>query len=233
MSKKTSKTPELSTLSKKVDDFLDIIKALESRIENLEKENKEQAVKIKELEKKGESSAANKEDLWSNVVSRKKSEVRLNMLNVVSDENKERSKKEKNIIVFGLRESTKGTIAEKKEDDAKEINQILEVLALQDVEVDGVFRLNARDKEKPKPLVMVLKNKETRNRFLQAAKKLKNSNDHKTVFLSPDLTESQRLKYKELVKIRDSKNEKLSGEDKEKKIWCIRDNEVVLLKKKM
>ena len=49
------------------------------------------------------------------------------------------------------------------------------------------------------------------------------------VFLCPDLTESQRLKYKELVNLRDEKNGKLVNEDKDQKIWCIRDNKVVLL----
>ena len=79
---------------------------------------------------------------------------------------------------------------------------------------------------------MVLKDKETRNKFLQAAKQLRTSNDYKTVYLCPDLTEAQRLKFRELVKIRDAKNEKLKDDEKEKKIWCIRDNEVVLLNKR-
>ena len=79
---------------------------------------------------------------------------------------------------------------------------------------------------------MILKDQEARNRFLQAAKKLKDSTDHKMVFLCPDLTEKQRLYYKELVKLRDEKIGKLVDEDKYQKIWCILDNEVVLLNKR-
>ena len=79
---------------------------------------------------------------------------------------------------------------------------------------------------------MVLKDREARNKFLQAAKRLRDSNEFKSVFLGPDLTEAQRLKHKELVKIRDKKNEKMSNEEKDKKIWCIRDNEVVQLNKR-
>ena len=156
----------------------------------------------------------------------------MNMINVVADENKERNKKEKNIIVFGLEESKKDSITEKKEEDMNQVNKICEILSLQNADVEGVFRLNAKDKEKPKPLVMVLKNKEARNKFLFAAKNLKSSSEHKSVFLCPDLTEAQRLKYKQLVKIRNEKNDKLRGEDKNNKIWCIRDNNVVLLNKK-
>ncbi len=102
----------------------------------------------------------------------------------MADEGKERSKKEKNIIVFGLKESTKGTISEKKSDDMEEINRMLQVLALQNENIEGNFRLNAKDTSKP--LIIVLKDKETRNKFLQAAKKLKASDEHRDVFLGPD-----------------------------------------------
>jgi len=145
----------------------------------------------------------------------------------MADESKERYKKEKNVIIFGLKESAKESITDKKSDDAQEINKILEVLSLKNEKVEGNFRLKVRDTTKPKPLVLVLKDRETRNKFLQAARKLKNSEDHKSVFLGPDLTEAQRLQYRELVKIRDEKNEKMSSDMKARKIWCIRDNLVV------
>jgi len=199
--------------------LIEMIAAFEKRIEALENQNK--------------TPAANQEFPWLTAAKGgKKSEVRLNLLNVVSDENKERNKKEKNIVVFGLKNSTKESITEKKADDVDQINQMLEVLSITNVPVEGAFRINAKDKEKPRPLVVVLKDKEARNKILQAAKKLKEVEEYKSVFLCPDLTEAQRLKYKELVKIRDDKNSKMSVEDKEKKIWCIRDNLVVLLNKR-
>ena len=46
-----------------------------------------------------------------------------------------------------------------------------------------------------------------------------------------DLTDAQRLKLKEFVKLRNEKNGKLIEEDKGKKYWAIRDNELVLFKK--
>jgi len=156
----------------------------------------------------------------------------MNIVNAVSDENKERNKNEKNVIVFGLKESVKESIADKKVEDDEEVNKICEALSLQSNTVEGVFRLKTEDTTKPKPLVMVLKDKETRNKFLQAVKQMRTSNDYKTVYLCPDLTEAQRLKFRELVKIRDAKNEKLKDDEKEKKIWCIRDNKVVLLNKR-
>jgi len=54
---------------------------------------------------------------------------------------------------------------------------MLETLSLANISVEGAFRLNAKDKEKPKPLVIVLKDKETRNKLLQAVKKLKGTDE--------------------------------------------------------
>ena len=220
-------------------DIISQVNTLSGRVSELEKQNlaKDQTIanlnsEINALKLNKENSKTNQEKLWS-TVAKKNSEVRMNIINVVADENKERNKKEKNIIVFGLEESKKDTITEKKEEDISRVNKICEALSLENADLEAVFRLNAKDKNKPKPLVMVLKNKETRNKFLYASKSLKSSDDYKSVFLCPDLTESQRLKYKELVKIRNEKNEKLSEEEKSNKIWCIRDNEVVLLKKKV
>ena len=212
---------------------LEAIALLTIRIEKLEKTNIEQEAKITELQKKtgGSAAAANGEKTWATLFDNKKSDGHLKLLNVVSEENKQRKKKEKNVIIFGLKESEKNSITEKKEDDMSEIEQICQVLGVENT-VEGAFRLNAKDTNKPKPLVMVLKDRETRNKFLQAAKRLRDSNEFKSVFLGPDLTEAQRLKHKELVKIRDKKNEKMSNEEKDKKIWCIRDNEVVQLNKR-
>ena len=53
-----------------------------------------------------------------------------------------------------------------------------EFLSLKNLDIDGAFRLNSKDKSKPKPLVIILKDKEAWNRFLQAAKNLKDSTDH-------------------------------------------------------
>ena len=76
---------------------------------------------------------------------RKNVRVSLNILNVVADVNKERSKKEKNIIEFGLKESTKETITEKKEEDLNEVNQMCEFLSLQNFDIEGAFRLNSKE----------------------------------------------------------------------------------------
>jgi hypothetical protein len=214
--------------------LMDLVNELQRKVETLEQKNKEQEDKIKELQQqKSEGTAAEitNEKITFAALFKKSSDSHLKLLNVVSDENKQRNKKEKNVIVFGLTESKKVNITDKKDDDMNEIKQICEILEVEN-EVEAIFRINSKDQGKPKPLVMVLKDKEARNKILQAAKKLKGSDDYKSVFLGPDLTEAQRLKYKELVALRNRKNEEMAPEEKTKKIYCIRDNAVVLLNKR-
>jgi hypothetical protein len=63
-----------------------------------------------------------------------------------------------------LKESVKERVAYKKVVDDEEVNNICEALSLQSDTVEGVFRLKTKDTTRPKPLVMVLKDKETRNK---------------------------------------------------------------------
>ena len=59
------------------------------------------------------ASTASNEIPWTEVIKRgKKSEARMNIVNVVSDENMERNKKEKNVIIFNLKESVRDSIAD-------------------------------------------------------------------------------------------------------------------------
>ena len=89
----------------------DLIKKLGDK--NIELENKilEKDVAIEELQK---STSAAVENPWAEMVKKgKKSETSLKIINVVADENKERNIKEKNVIVFGLKESCKISVTEK------------------------------------------------------------------------------------------------------------------------
>lgn len=231
---KTVSKADFDAQVERIDDLLKQIVTLKKKVKALEAQNAAHEEKITKVEEEQKQQPPPADPLWTTIAKKnvKKSKEQLKVINVMADESKERSKKEKNVIVFGLKESAKESIREKKDDDLEEINKILQVLSLQNEKVEGNFRLNAKDTTKPKPLVLVLKDRETRNRFLQAAKKLKGSHEHEAVFLGPDLTEAQRLQYKELVKIRDKKNEKMGEEEKKKKIWCIRDNVVVQLNRR-
>lgn len=147
----------------------------------------------------------------------------------MADESQERTKKENNIVIFGLVESTKKEIAEKKEDDLINLKSVFSEMKIQEPQFDAVFRMKSKDTSKPKPMVVVLKNKEERNKILFAAKKLKTSSVFKEVFLAPDLTESQRIRVKELVLERNKMNDERSEDVKKAKQYVIRDNRVILV----
>ena len=92
-----------------------------------------------------------------------------------------------------------------------------------------MFRLKAKETSKPKPLVIVLKDKNERNKILAAARKLKGT-EYDKIFFSPDLTESQRLAFKELVAERKKLNdERTEAQISQKIYYAIRDNKVVKL----
>jgi len=55
-------------------------------------------------------------------------------------------------------------------------------------------RLKSRDSSKPAPILVELADLSTRNPVLLAAKKLRDSENFKLVYISPDLTEAERLR---------------------------------------
>jgi hypothetical protein len=54
---------------------------------------------------------------------------------------KRETKRRRTLSFLDLKESTKASVTEKKEEDTNEINQILQQLSLENVEVDSTFRL--------------------------------------------------------------------------------------------
>ena len=108
-----------------------LVERLTQRVAELEAKKAAQAEKIAIVEKEQKNAPA-ADALWSTITKRsgKKSPEQLKVINVMADESKERYKKEKNVIIFGLKESAKESITDKKSDDAQEIIKILEVLSL-------------------------------------------------------------------------------------------------------
>ena len=77
--------------------------------------------KVDELEKivNKAPAAATPSNAWNLIVSKNvaKSQEQIDIINTVTKENKEREKRNKNVIIFGIQESTKTDITEKKADD--------------------------------------------------------------------------------------------------------------------
>ena len=254
--KMTKLTPQMKTeieimikdMKKEVEEsFKSLIKGLERQInglkeevENLQNNLTEKNQVIESLKMATDASkdqinelktASSSGNAWVDVVNRnsKKTPEQLKVISVMADESQERAKKENNIEIFGLLESTKQEITEKKEDDLESLKSIFSEMNIQEPHYDAVFRMKSKDTTKPKPMVVVLKDKAERNKIIFAAKKLKASSNFKDVFLAPDLTESQRIRFKELVQERNKLNEQRNEEIKKTKQYVIRDNKVIMV----
>jgi len=138
--------------------------------------------------------------------------------------NKIRKNRNSNLVIFGLNESKALTREERDMEDMHlffkligELNSLFfslfKVCCKITCQVDGTKRLDSKkETQSPAPLLIKLggeKSQLTRNEILKAARELKKSTKFKNVFISPDLTVSQRRRLNELKLSRNELNDKL------------------------
>jgi hypothetical protein len=122
---------------------------------------------------------------------------RLVVTNAAINELNEREKRKKNVIIYGVPESTKVVLTEKKAEDEQKIKEIFTFIGNSDVKPAYSRRLRSKDETRPGPILVELTDASLRNPVLLAAKKLRTSEEHKQIYISPDLTEAERqLDYK-------------------------------------
>lgn len=204
-------TQKQTALDKKFTEQIENEK-LQERIKKLEDENSSLKQKVNDLEKKvsenGPINQSSGTDSWANVVSNsaKKTDNQINLLLATAKETKEQNEKEKNLVIFGIKLSNKTEINDKKADDLTELNKLLDEINFNKNKVKRSYRLKSKN-EKPGAIIVELNNVIERNEALKAAKSLKNSNEYKSVYINPDLTESQRAQFKRLLSEKKQKNE--------------------------
>jgi hypothetical protein len=231
---------QLTELKTLIDDALaKAMLPLHEKIKSLELEN----VSLKDQLKiyKSRTSNENKE-LFSNFFKKKtENEPRIklndneiNLLNAVNNETKIQEKKEKNVIVFGLKESKKNRAIDKNNDDLEQVKKIIKTLNLNENIIKKVNRFPKKDgSTNPGLLQIEFGCKETALDVLKASKMLKSceNNDFINVFINPDLTLSQRVLMKKKIEERNEMNQKISIEDKNKYYYGIRNFSVVKISK--
>jgi hypothetical protein len=149
-------------ISELKNEYEDKIKLLNTSIDNLVKENKDLNDKF---ENDGKVSAP--KEAWNIVVGKKvlKTQSQIDIINTVTNENMEINKREKNVIIFGLEESNKTDIAEKKKDDLVSVGNLMNQVLMDEEDIVRVFRL--KSKKGISPLVVEISNKENRNEFIK------------------------------------------------------------------
>ncbi|CAF0703532.1 unnamed protein product [Brachionus calyciflorus] len=119
---------------------------------------------------------------WISVASRAVAQIegkkdraaeQIEVFNSVASEQKERERRKKNVIVFGVPMSPKTTI------ESQNI---------------GRFKSNTGSNSNRPPLILIqLSNDNDRSMILKAAKELRKFSEYSDVFINPDLTEAERI----------------------------------------
>ena len=168
-------------------------------------------------------------EAWNIVASKKvaKSQSQIDIINTVSNENKEIERRQKNVIIFGIKESKKTDVAEKKRDDENEIELLLNEAHMDKSVVSRSFRL--KPKKIISPIIVELNYKEVRNNFIK-----KSYRKFEHIYVNPDLTEAQRNLDKQLREKCRELNKPLNLKDdwdNVKSYYVIRNNQVVKINK--
>ena len=106
-------------------------------------------------------------EAWNLVVSKNKakSQQQIDIINTVTKENKDRERRDKNVIIFGIKESTKTDITEKKADDLVEIQKLTDNVNKDQDNIVRLFRI--KSKSIVSPLIVELKDSGIRNEFIK------------------------------------------------------------------
>jgi hypothetical protein len=180
------------------------------RIIKVEKENERLNIENESLKKQLKIAEQNNQDnnkpLFSSFIKKTSegappiSESETRIVNAISSEQKEKVKKEKNVVVFGLKESSRKSKDEIKEDDDEGISELFDAIGLEKSNIVKHFRLNSGDKSKPGPLVIELVDSSYQKQVLSVARDLNKIEAYKNkVFINPDLTYRQRASLKLLL----------------------------------
>lgn len=133
-----------------------------------------------------------------------------NVLVAVSKEQSEIQSKENSIVVFGLKPET--TVGD-KENKMDEIRPLLSVLGVGDDSIKKVYKMRNRDEKKPAVYRIVTSDETTKFDILKKARQLKSNDKYNKVYINNDLTITQQIQMKELLKERKEKNESLSRDE--------------------
>jgi hypothetical protein len=200
----------------------------------LKKSLKEFNIKQNSLEAKlGEvqsTAAVNAPNCWFRTMNgqEKKTVEQLSLISVAAKENKEREERENNVMIFGLESITETDIEVKKQKEKDKVKEIISSLNL-NIDIKHVRSLKTRE-DNTAPLVVNIGNKANRNELLKQSKNLRNKTGYEKVFISPDMTEAQRIELKSLITERNKRNASRKDEDKSKHYYGIRGSRIVQIR---
>jgi hypothetical protein len=166
-------------------------------------------------------------DSWAKAVKKTTSTPQqMLMINTMVNETKERERREKNVVIFGIKASVNSDDSLARTEDTDAIKKVFCDLDV-NVEIKNVFKLRSSNSNPP-PFVVVLKQESERNEILRKARNLRNLNNYEKVFINPDLTMAERYKAKVLRDECKLKNSTISDENF---YYGIRNDKVIKIQK--
>lgn len=209
------------------------IKDQESKIEKHENKIEEQKIEINEQKllidelkssSQPERNSSVSKATFSSILqgNKKKTEAEMVMFTQVSNEFKERDRIEKNIIIYGVTESTSENLVERIAEDQNKVEKILEKLGVDKIKSKRVARLKPLNRpqqnenqtstntiERPSLLMVEMVDIESKQLVLSKSRELFNNEEFKNVFVSQDRTVTERTLDKKLRDERKERNSKL------------------------
>ena len=206
----------------------DTITKLEGRIEVLEGEKEAVARRVGKVEKRAEKVKEELEGVEREIVNGMGKAME-DAKREVKSEMKKEEEISANIVVFGVEESKKESAEERKMEEMKKMEDMVQAM---EIELEGEIQIKYRSgawKEelaatKPRPLVVRITDEETRARILNNSRKLSRAEGWKRIFVSPDLSLEQREEArKKESQLREEASTKSEQEKKDKTgmVWVV------------
>ena len=125
-------------------------------------------------------------------------------------EAEQRAARRNNLIISGVAESSVGTVEDRKAADESFLNTLIRDLGLASGIIQSFRRIGKITDSKPRLLLITCRTAEQKFAFLRVAKRLRNMESYRRIFVNPDETEKQREISKQL---REELNQRKKNEE--------------------
>jgi hypothetical protein len=146
------------------------------------------------------TSKQTQQDLKISDLSDRLDEMKYEIHQGIHDEIQDRIRRGKNVLISGISEHINGNVEERHKKDLKQVEAPFQTLH---VDLKGAPRVSRIGKIKPNShrlIRVTLSCEEEVSQLLRSAKSLRSHNEFKKVFLNPDRTPAQQLKFADLLR---------------------------------
>ena len=123
----------------------------------------------------------------------------------------DKDKRKCNLVIHNLPEADAASLAERSEQDTRDFQKMVRDTFKLQVRATRSFRVGKATADRPRLLIVTLESTELKHDLLQLAPQLRNSKDWGNIYISPDLTKTEREAARKLRE--ELKARKAAGEE--------------------